>query len=275
MKRATPSPGRNPASCHSRASWIERRSSSAKVTTSSVPAITSAGLSGETWAQCPGYMAGDRTRRPLRNPGVRGCPPRKLPRDEAAAGAHRRGPLDPDPLPPLPRGQLAPQGEVARVFEVGDDPPGADQLGVEGGQVPERDRDIDVVGQVPAGVVRHQEEAGQRPLADVVGGEAPVVAAGHPAVFGDGPQPVRHLRSEEHTSELQSRRDLVCRLLLEKKKKNIHNLYKLPVNIIQKEIIQMIQDFAYSYIYIQLILINYKLNVNLIEQRIISNKCCA
>src|SRR5690349_22628144 len=27
------------------------------------------------------------------------------------------------------------------------------------------------------------------------------------------------IRSEEHTSELQSRRDLVCRLLLEKKKK--------------------------------------------------------
>src|SRR5690349_23335643 len=29
----------------------------------------------------------------------------------------------------------------------------------------------------------------------------------------------REVRSEEHTSELQSRRDLVCRLLLEKKKK--------------------------------------------------------
>src|SRR5690349_24622766 len=29
----------------------------------------------------------------------------------------------------------------------------------------------------------------------------------------------RSPRSEEHTSELQSRRDLVCRLLLEKKKK--------------------------------------------------------
>src|SRR5690349_23747131 len=28
---------------------------------------------------------------------------------------------------------------------------------------------------------------------------------------------VAHVRSEEHTSELQSRRDLVCRLLLEKK----------------------------------------------------------
>src|SRR5438105_208603 len=30
----------------------------------------------------------------------------------------------------------------------------------------------------------------------------------------------QHRRSEEHTSELQSRVDLVCRLLLEKKKKN-------------------------------------------------------
>src|SRR3712207_6893440 len=29
-------------------------------------------------------------------------------------------------------------------------------------------------------------------------------------------------RSEEHTSELQSRQYLVCRLLLEKKKKNMH-----------------------------------------------------
>src|SRR5436190_13895756 len=29
-------------------------------------------------------------------------------------------------------------------------------------------------------------------------------------------------RSEEHTSELQSHSDLVCRLLLEKKKKNMH-----------------------------------------------------
>src|SRR5437773_8136615 len=31
------------------------------------------------------------------------------------------------------------------------------------------------------------------------------------------------LRSEEHTSELQSHHDLVCRLLLEKKKKKIRN----------------------------------------------------
>src|SRR5690606_40477998 len=32
--------------------------------------------------------------------------------------------------------------------------------------------------------------------------------------------PVPVVRSEEHTSELQSRENLVCRLLLEKKKKN-------------------------------------------------------
>src|SRR3712207_7245566 len=32
-------------------------------------------------------------------------------------------------------------------------------------------------------------------------------------------------RSEEHTSELQSRQYLVCRLLLEKKKKNAHLSY--------------------------------------------------
>src|SRR5437868_15516761 len=35
----------------------------------------------------------------------------------------------------------------------------------------------------------------------------------------NSPNPQRSTRSEEHTSELQSRFDLVCRLLLEKKKK--------------------------------------------------------
>src|SRR3712207_8235953 len=34
--------------------------------------------------------------------------------------------------------------------------------------------------------------------------------------------PTTRARSEEHTSELQSRQYLVCRLLLEKKKKNKH-----------------------------------------------------
>src|SRR3712207_8010596 len=36
-------------------------------------------------------------------------------------------------------------------------------------------------------------------------------------------EPPRHPRSEEHTSELQSRQYLVCRLLLEKKKNTPHN----------------------------------------------------
>src|SRR2546429_2252099 len=46
---------------------------------------------------------------------------------------------------------------------------------------------------------------------------------------GPGPQ-----RSEEHTSELQSRLHLVCRLLLEKKKKIKYTAttYLLPLNII-------------------------------------------
>src|SRR5438874_6930464 len=43
------------------------------------------------------------------------------------------------------------------------------------------------------------------------------------------------IRSEEHTSELQSRRDLVCRLLLEKKKKKkkknkYHQTHKMNRN---------------------------------------------
>src|SRR5437899_6488686 len=42
----------------------------------------------------------------------------------------------------------------------------------------------------------------------------------------------RRLRSEEHTSELQSLRHLVCRLLLEKKKKiNFNNLTVTAGNV--------------------------------------------
>src|SRR2546429_6008787 len=37
-------------------------------------------------------------------------------------------------------------------------------------------------------------------------------------------------RSEEHTSELQSRLHLVCRLLLEKKKRNQWHIVYLPLN---------------------------------------------
>src|SRR6266496_4323091 len=48
-------------------------------------------------------------------------------------------------------------------------------------------------------------------------------ASGHPASARASPysRTASGPRSEEHTSELQSRRDLVCRLLLEKKKNHI------------------------------------------------------
>src|SRR2546422_1933297 len=44
---------------------------------------------------------------------------------------------------------------------------------------------------------------------------------------GRGVQGSQPLRSEEHTSELQSRLHLVCRLLLEKKKKPTHTPHRL------------------------------------------------
>src|SRR3989442_3235497 len=67
--------------------------------------------------------------------------------------------------------------------------------------------------------------------ADVAGGPDP---AGHHAA-GHGRQGrhphaevEREDRSEEHTSELQSRPHLVCRLLLEKKKKTPKAMYETP-----------------------------------------------
>src|SRR5437773_9511694 len=52
---------------------------------------------------------------------------------------------------------------------------------------------------------------------------------GHVRVFHSsrlGRQTARQRRSEEHTSELQSHHDLVCRLLLEKKKTNNINFFE-------------------------------------------------
>src|SRR5207249_8982535 len=50
------------------------------------------------------------------------------------------------------------------------------------------------------------------------------------AGLGGDNMPHFRLRSEEHTSELQSRFDLVCRLLLEKKKKKntTHSPHNIP-----------------------------------------------
>ena len=51
------------------------------------------------------------------------------------------------------------------------------------------------------------------------GEKVPAVGLGTALEFGDITANYSKRRSEEHTSELQSRSDLVCRLLLEKKKK--------------------------------------------------------
>src|SRR5207249_11991689 len=59
-----------------------------------------------------------------------------------------------------------------------------------------------------------------RPLAGPASSRA--LPAGTPCSTGSPLRP-RAARSEEHTSELQSRFDLVCRLLLEKKKQTHHD----------------------------------------------------
>src|SRR3712207_7742691 len=60
---------------------------------------------------------------------------------------------------------------------------------------------------------------------------APAVLTREPPVAGSPfLQPEAGVRSEEHTSELQSRQYLVCRLLLEKKKKKIHVKWTEPTS---------------------------------------------
>src|SRR5260370_38999423 len=59
---------------------------------------------------------------------------------------------------------------------------------------------------------------GDRPV--TVPGRGAVEAAGHAGARECEGGDRRSIRSEEHTSELQSHLNLVCRLLLEKKKKS-------------------------------------------------------
>src|SRR5690349_23180771 len=67
-------------------------------------------------------------------------------------------------------------------------------------------------------IVPHKIDIGGRRLNMIcIGHGAPTV------VFESGLGGHLLNRSEEHTSELQSRRDLVCRLLLEKKKKKLNH----------------------------------------------------
>src|SRR2546427_3547512 len=66
-----------------------------------------------------------------------------------------------------------------------------------------------------------RSEALARDLERVVG--APLEEP-EPVVVDQRPVAVHPDRSEEHTSELQSQSNLVCRLLLEKKKKSLNRL---------------------------------------------------
>src|SRR2546429_5984499 len=52
-----------------------------------------------------------------------------------------------------------------------------------------------------------------------------------PLVFLDDRHGHPYKRSEEHTSELQSRLHLVCRLLLEKKKKFAHAILAIQISL--------------------------------------------
>src|SRR2546422_6331313 len=69
---------------------------------------------------------------------------------------------------------------------------------------------------------RSRDEAAARRLRDGSGGARPVPRNGAPRAvlrrWRVTPHSAARVRSEEHTSELQSRLHLVCRLLLEKKK---------------------------------------------------------
>src|SRR5436309_5069167 len=68
-----------------------------------------------------------------------------------------------------------------------------------------------------------------RTMTFVASRRAPLLYSNAGACF-EQPRPCR-IRSEEHTSELQSRENLVCRLLLEKKKKVVAETHRDNSNV--------------------------------------------
>ena len=92
-----------------------------------------------------------------------------------------------------PDAERPPQGQIARILQVGRDPAGRHQLVVQRRQLPPRNATVDVMRQVPTGVVGHHPEAGQRPLAYHVSRLTAVGGALHAPMFGDGSQAVEGL----------------------------------------------------------------------------------
>src|SRR5690606_40672700 len=89
------------------------------------------------------------------------------------------------------------------------------------------------------GLLRHLHSFPTRRSSDLPYRRVPVLRWLSPTGYGraadrHGARPRHHVprparaRSEEHTSELQSRENLVCRLLLEKKKKTQQALQSQP-----------------------------------------------
>src|SRR2546428_5531495 len=72
---------------------------------------------------------------------------------------------------------------------------------------------------VPAGITRSPDSSARSASAIAFTRRLESVQRSGTARRWSGRAQTRQRRSEEHTSELQSRSDLVCRLLLEKKKK--------------------------------------------------------
>src|SRR2546422_5322159 len=79
-------------------------------------------------------------------------------------------------------------------------------------------RGIETITYVLAGTVNHGDSLGNKGALGA--GDVQWMTAGSGILHQEMPQgdPQGRMRSEEHTSELQSRLHLVCRLLLEKKK---------------------------------------------------------
>src|SRR2546429_5958648 len=95
-------------------------------------------------------------------------------------------------------------------------------------KTPPASREVDRVAPRHHGEHRALENPGPR-LAVVarVHGPAPVARI-LPEIEREAPAVERQQRSEEHTSELQSRLHLVCRLLLGKKKRNSRHTAAQP-----------------------------------------------
>src|SRR5438445_4007678 len=123
--------------------------------------------------------------------------------------------------PDLAHQQRAVAGDGVQVGQVGVKPVRRFQIDVEADQVEKRELQvlgggIVDVGEKPVGIFSPHRV--RQPL------EVPLDPAWSQPAYDRGgdliAQGVAQQRSEEHTSELQSRQYLVCRLLLEKKKNN-------------------------------------------------------